>query len=251
MNIEINNLEKQTYKVNKIIEEAKGVVTIQFIPEDENGEILEYKAGQFIRVDLINNHQNLSGKPYSISSTPKDSFISISVKKIGQFSGALHELKVGDSVEICGPFGSMSVADSMKKIVFITGGIGIAPFYSMIKDLYERGDTDKEIHIFYSNKTKEHIAFYEQLEKMEKRWSGLHITYFLTKTSEQNCEKSDNNCVVEYSRINTELLKKYLPQNLTEQNYFLCGTVSFVTDMSKILEVQNIDEKQISAELFY
>ncbi|MFC1721232.1 ferredoxin--NADP reductase [Patescibacteria group bacterium] len=235
-------MEKEIYIVDKIIEEAKDVKTLCFVPE--SGEKMVFTAGQFLRVDLVDNLHNLSNKPYSISSTPKDSFLSISVKKIGAFSGALHALKVGDKVEISGPFGSMATEDTMEKMVFIAGGIGIAPFKAMIKDLYERGETDKEIYLFYSNKTKEDIAFLEQLKKMEEEWSGLRVVYILT----QEKEKMDE--VYEYSRLDAQMLKKYV-HALGAPNYFLCGSVPFVTEISKILETENINEEQISAELFY
>jgi len=236
------SLEKETYIVDKVIEEAKDIVTLCFVPE--NGKKMVFDAGQFLRVDLVDNPNELSNKPYSISSTPKDSFLSISVKKIGEFSGALHELKVGDKVEISGPFGSMATQDTMEKIVFIAGGIGIAPFYSMIKNLHDRGETDKEIYLFYSNKTKEDVAFLEQLKKMSEEWSGLHVVHILTQ------EKDKVDGVGEYNRIDIDLLKKYV-RDFGAQNYFLCGSVPFVTGVSKILEAEKINEEKIFSELFY
>jgi len=236
------DIKKEIYTVNNIIEEAEGIVTICLVPE--NGEMLVFEPGQFVRVDLINNPNNLSSKSYSISSTFKDPFLSISVKKIGPFSGALHDLKVGDKVSLMGPLGSFTVQDFIKKIVFLAGGIGIAPFYSTIKDIYEKGDRDREIYLFYSNKTKKDIAFFEQLQKIEKEWSGLHVIHLLTQ------EDNKVNGVEEYGRINGETIKKYV-SNFNDFNYFVCGAMDFVTETSKIVEDEGVDDGQILAELFY
>ena len=236
------NMEKGTYIVDKIIEEAKDIVTLCFVPE--SGEKMKFSAGQFLRVDLVLGAPNQSNKPYSISSTPKDPFLSISVKKIGPFSSALHELKVGDRVEISGPFGGMATEDSMKKIVFIAAGIGIAPFYSMIKDLHESDKMNKEIYLFYSNKTQMDAAFYEELRKIEEECKNFKLVHILTRVSGESAQAD------EQKRLDVDILKKYV-KNLQEQNYFLCGSVPFVTEISKILETENINEEKIFAELFY
>jgi ferredoxin-NADP reductase len=243
------SLEKEIYIVDKIIKEAKDIVTICFVPE--SGTKMIFHAGQFVRVDFIDSltfanapSRQLSNKPYSISSTPADLFLSISVKKTGLFSNALHELTVGDKVGISGPFGSLPIGDSMKKLVFIAGGIGIAPFYSIIKDLYERGDINREVKLLYSNKTKEDIAFYNQLKKIGESWDSLNIINILTK------EDSEVSGIDEYTRFDKQIFKKYV-SDTEEQNYFICGSVSFVTEVSKIIETENINESQIFAELFY
>jgi len=234
--------KKEVYTVDKVIEEAKNIVTICLVPE--SGIKLKFKSGQFVQVELVDNPNKLPSKSYSISSTENDPFISISVKKTGPFSSVLHGLGVGDKLFIMGPLGSFFVRDSMKKIVFLAGGIGIAPFYSMVKDFYERGDQEKEVYLFYSSKTKEDIAFYTQLKDMKKVWDGLHIIHFLT----QDNKKIDG--VREYQRIDASVLRKYAG-NPDSFYYFVCGSVPFVTEVSKIIESQGVSEKKIFAELFY
>jgi nitric oxide dioxygenase len=235
-------IKKETYIVDTIVQESSDVVTLCFVPE--SGEKLRFETGQFVRVELVENPQKLSGKPYSISSCANDPFVSITVKKTGQFSSALHSLHTGDKVVLFGPMGNFTVRDSMKKLVFLAGGIGVAPFFSMIKNIVEKGDVQKELYLFYSNKTKDSIAFYEKFKEMEQAFPNLHVIFLLTQ------EPGPIDGIHKYGRMNTEILKSYVQQP-HDFDYFVCGSVPFVTDMSKMVEQAGVDEDRIFAELFY
>lgn len=235
-------IKKETYIVQKKVQESADVVTLCFVPRDD--EMMEFETGQFVRVELVDNPQRLSGKPYSISSCASDPFVSITVKKTGPFSTALHQLAEGDLVVLYGPMGNFTLQESMKKLVFLAGGIGVAPFYSMIKEMVEKGDDSREVYLFYSNKTKDSIAFFESFKDMERMWKNLHVVFLIT----QDKEMVDG--VQEYSRITIDMLKKYV-HNIHEFDYFVCGSVPFVSDISRMVEREGVDEDQIFAELFY
>ena len=51
------------------------------------------------------------------------------LKKIGKFSGALHDLKIGEKVEISSP--RVFYPEDGIKILFLAGGIGITPFTAL------------------------------------------------------------------------------------------------------------------------
>lgn len=80
-----------------------------------------------------------------------------------EYKQALFALKVGDTIDINGPFGSfvLDETDTSPRL-FIAGGIGITPFRSMLK--YNQ---DKNLHLpltlLYSVKTKSEGAFIDQL----------------------------------------------------------------------------------------
>ena len=234
-------------KKNKIfilkekIKEANDIITLKFLPY--KGKIFSFCAGQFIIVKLINHKLSDLSRAYTISSSPYENFLSITVKKIGKVSGALHNLKIGDKVELSDPQGFFYPQDNSKDLVFLAGGIGISPFYSIIKD-YLQKKSNKKIHLFYSNKTKNDIAFFKELEKLSSMPNNLKITYFLTR------EKIKNSKIKEFKRISSISLKKYLT-DLNKKHYLICGPIGFVNDIWKELKKIGIKENNIFTEAFY
>jgi len=153
-----NVANRNKFIVTKIIKETPDIVTI-FLSSAGHGST--YKAGQYVAVHL-DNEKSSRGKFYTISSSPKDKSLTISVKKIGEFSSALHDLKVKDAIYLSNPLGWFYPEPRMEKIVFLAAGIGITPFFSILKD-YANKKIEKEIYLYYTNKTFKDIAFYKEL----------------------------------------------------------------------------------------
>lgn len=236
------DVSKKVYILKEVIEEANDIKTFRFIPED--GDLMQFSPGQFVQVELVENKAGLPSRQYSITSTAKDEYVSITVKKIGGFSGALHELAVDEKVYMFGPLGNFSLRENDRDIVLLAGGIGIAPFFSMIKHLYEQNNENREVYLFYSNKEQANGAFRASLAEMEKEWKNLHIINVLTQTDEKVSG------VEEYNRVDVPVIEKYV-KNMNTCEYYVCGSVPFVTGLSKKLEDGGITQEQIFAELFY
>ena len=234
--------EDTVYRLDHVTRESPEVLTLSFVPED--GEMMQFQAGQYIYVDLIEQPKRLPSRPYSISSSPSDAFVSICVKKLGTFSGALHGLTPGSRVALRGPAGNFIPQPSMKKLVFIAGGIGIAPFLSMLKGFVGRHAQDQEVLLFYSNRRREDIAFFVEWQGIAQTLRGVRIVYCLT----QQKEKADG--VEAYRHFDGSMLKQYCSKFGT-QEYFLCGSVPFVTEASHVLEDAGVPYQRIHAELFY
>ena len=230
------------------INEADNVATFKFSPV--KGKIFSFVSGQFVNVYFLDDRCGGQGKPYSISSIPSDNFLNITVKKIGKFSGALHDLKIGEKVEISSPQGYFYPEDGIKDIVFLAGGIGITPFYSIIKDYFNK-KADKNIFLFYSNKTKADTAFSKKLDDLSKKWKELKIIYVFTRESASRrtikISAAENS---ESKRIDVKILKKHL-KNLDKKYYFICGSIGFVRDLWKELKESNVQEDFIRVESFY
>ena len=89
-------MEKLTAKVLRVTRETSDVVTIYFtVP----GVDFQYQAGQYITV-FFEDSSTPAGKAYSLSSAPHESELSITVKKVGEYSGRLHALNAGDTFQI-------------------------------------------------------------------------------------------------------------------------------------------------------
>ncbi len=236
-----NKVQNNVFVLKEKIKEADGVVTLKFLPA--KGKVFRFQAGQFVIVRFLNTRLGAIGKSYSISSLPQDKFLSITVKKAGKFSSALHKLKQGERVKISGPYGNFYPDKSSKKLVLLAGGIGIVPLFAIIKNVYLK-KSPKEITLFYSGRTKKELVFLKELNAFSNRQPNLKPIYFTTR------EKTRKEAVSEHCRINVKIMKKYIG-NLKGNRYLICGPKEFVSDLCKKLKNNGVNEKFIKTESFY
>jgi len=222
------------------VKEVKDIITLKFKPVE--GKVFDFKPGQFSLFSFLDNRVEDKIRAYTISSLPSEKFLSITVRKAGAFSSALHNMKIGEKIEVGQARGVFYPIKSMKNVVFLAAGIGIAPFYSVIKDFYERKSNQK-ITLFYSNRTKKEVVFFKELNRISKNWPNLKIIYLITR------EEIKDKCISECCRIDIEILKKYL-KNLKNNYYFICGPKEFVLDKSKELKNCGVKDGFIRIEVF-
>lgn len=222
--------------------EAEGIVTLKFKPK-RAGKI-SFIPGQYVIV-YLENESGSKGKPYTISSIPDDEFLSVTVKKAGEFSTALHNLMTGESVTIGEPMGRFFPEEKNGELVFLAAGIGVAPFFSIIRNYAKKGLLkDKKIHLFYSNKTKKDIAFFDELNRISDKNKNQRIFYYLTR------QKIKDSRIKEFKRIDAESIKDKLDY-LENKDYFICGSMGFVSDIRKIILDEGIEKQNIHVESFY
>lgn len=112
----------QTYKVTGITKLTPTVKTIEFEHE------FDFIPGQFVMVWI----PGVDEIPISLSGPNQ-----ITVKKVGEATGALHKLKKNDYIGIRGPYGN-GFAIEGHRVLLVGGGVGIAP----IKALAQYGEKD-------------------------------------------------------------------------------------------------------------
>ncbi len=229
--------------LKKKTKETVDVITLKFFPLKQKG-LFSFQPGQYVVARFLNNFLNTPGKAYTITSLPGEKFIAITVKRLGKFSNALCDLRIGDRVKIIGPYGHFFPRDKIKKIVFLAGGIGVTPFFNIIKSFSKEKKTGKKTILFYSNKTKNDIVFFKELNKLNKKLNNLKIVYILTR------EKSTHPLIKEFRRIDVKMLKKYL-KRMGDYYYFICGSAEMVDHLWKELKITGIKESHIITETFY
>ncbi len=92
--------------------------------------------------------------PFTISSPWKDQGkIFFLIKGLGDYTKDLqNKLKVGDYVEVEGPYGQFNFISEKERQIWVAGGIGVAPFVARLKALAMAADKkEKEIDFFYTS----------------------------------------------------------------------------------------------------
>ncbi len=123
------------------------------------------RAGQFFMVSVMGAGE----VPISVASAPGEP-LSLCIRKVGKVTSAIHELKEGDPVGIRGPYGNCFPAEKARgrDVIFVAGGIGIAPLRPLIREVTSNGKRFGKIFILYGAKTPAEVIFKDELEEWAK-----------------------------------------------------------------------------------
>jgi glycine betaine catabolism B len=166
----------------------------------------------------------------------------------------LSTLEEDAKVKVRGPEGQFVLhQDYSKPAVFLSGGIGVTPFRSMIKYA-----TDKRlptrITMFDSNRDRSNILFKEEFDD----WAGINKNLKLIYTineddqKEQSISSTENDWKGEYGRINKAMILKYLDTNVLNNSiFYICGPPGMLKAMQALLQEElNIPKDRIKIEEF-
>ncbi|MBM7824295.1 putative ferric reductase [Arcanobacterium pluranimalium] len=119
--------------VEKVIRESDDVVSI--VVRGSQLRKLKVAPGQFFNWRFDAPGLAYESHPYSVSGTPVNDRMRISVKNLGNASGALATIKPGTRAYIEGPYGASTDAHALgtNRTVLIAGGIGISPIISLAR----------------------------------------------------------------------------------------------------------------------
>ena len=108
----------------------------------------------------------------SIASSPLiKEYKQFSIMRVGRVSTAFHELEVGDVIGIRGPYGNSFPIDDWrgKNLVFIGGGVGLAPIWPVITTAVAQRADFKNITVFYGARISQRPHVQGGLDRMRRR----------------------------------------------------------------------------------
>lgn len=94
----------------------------------------------------------------------------------GLVSSWLFGLKPGDSVELAGPYGHFGAQDTEREMVFIGGGVGMAPLRAIIFDQLERIGTNRRISFWYGARSRAELFYAEEFDDLARRFPNFTWT---------------------------------------------------------------------------
>ncbi len=169
-------VRRYTYVVQSVKQLDPTITDIVMIPE---GERMHFIPGQFIFLSFIDGGIESEVHPFSISSSPIEPALRITVKALGDYTKTIHNLQVGAVAKIEGPFGSFTYLNGQNQHqIWLAGGIGITPFLNMARNLSVNTHTDHVIDFYYSTKTKQEMIFLNELYSISRVYPGLRIMPF-------------------------------------------------------------------------
>jgi len=141
-------------KVTHIMTESSDVKTFQVKPETS----INHMPGQCAMLSLLGTGEAL----FSITSPPGRDYLEFSIKRVGKLTEALHQLEIGDEIGIRGPYGNGFPVEDLKgkNLLFIGGGIGLAPLRSLVQyTLDHRDQYPDQFRLVYGARSVDDLLF--------------------------------------------------------------------------------------------
>jgi len=156
--------------IDKKLLTPESVSVVLDIPESIKKEY-DFKPGQFVIVQKDINGQNLK-RYYSIYNSSGEGVIKLGIKlkdKDGFADYVMHHLQAGDFLQVSEPMDDVpfDLSDRPQKILAITIGSGITPFYSYIQYMLHKQPHNKLV-LIYGNESPGKTMFYKELQNLEK-----------------------------------------------------------------------------------
>lgn len=173
-------------KIAKVSEIAEETLEITFVFDDKN---FSFIAGQYVWVELLKlDFPDTRGfrRAFSIVSDPaiKGKITIIFRKSESGYKKTLLSLPIGSEVRIFGPYGSIILpSDVNTPAVFIAGGSGVAPFFSMISNEINQ-KTGRRLELFCFNDNQNRTPYLEELKKLSQDNPIFKLHLFFGKIEE-------------------------------------------------------------------
>jgi glycine betaine catabolism B len=214
---------------------------------NNNNNYLNYDAGQYAVFDL-GTKEDPAGpiRFFNMASSPtEENFILIStIIRDTPFKKKLDRLDVGNSVKLTAPLGQFVLhEDHSRPAVFLSEGIGVVPFRSMIKYA-----TDKElpmkITLFDASRNQDNILYKEEFDKCANSNKNLKIIYTL--------DIPDSDWKGERGHITQTMVSKYLSSTEMDNSiFYISGPPRMINTVKKLLQINlSIPKERIKIEEF-
>jgi sulfhydrogenase subunit gamma (sulfur reductase) len=194
-----------------------------------------FRAGQYIMLSFPETPD--VKKAFSVVAyDKKKSEAFIIVKKNGEFTSKLFLSADGQEFNVYGPYGRFTLPDEKegKNLVFIAGGIGITPLYSMLNyTLSQDLGPSHRIYLYYSAKSKEKAPLLRELNNINDE--RIKVDFRLTEDGDK--------------RFTCEEIKENVP-DFGESIFYICGPTQMIDGFRNGLMKMNIDGEMIKSEEF-
>jgi ferredoxin-NADP reductase len=208
----------------------------------------EFIPGQTMDITLNNPPEtDAEGntRTFSIASAPADSGLMITTRlRDTAFKRVLRSVVLPAEVKVDGPHGSFTLhKNPAKPAVFLAGGIGITPFFSIVQNA-ARTQLPHQLYLFNSNHRPEDTPFLTTLRELAERNPNFHFIPTMTAMERSKMAWRDERGV-----IDREMLSRHLP-SLQGPIYYIAGPPGMVTGMRQMLTKAGADEDDIRTEEF-
>jgi predicted ferric reductase len=231
---------RRPYRIAEVRKERGDTSTLVMQPDGHAG--FRFSPGQFGWLTLWGSPFKITAHPFSFSSSAAaaDGRVEMTIRNLGDFTSAIHEVPVGQRVYLDGPYGAFTIGNPADMHVLIAGGIGVTPMMSMIRTLADQGDK-RPVVLLYGAQDWDSITFREELEALKARLT-LTIVYVLARPP--------TGWTGEQGFINAQMFKRHLPPPYADHEYFICGPNVMMDAIEKALGEMDVPMSKYHSERY-
>jgi predicted ferric reductase len=216
-------------RVAEVRREGPGVVSV--ILTGRRLDKLPVSGGQFLSWRFLTPEMWWQAHPYSLSALPQPPYLRITVKAVGDHSGALASLRPGTRVAIEGPYGAFTqYAQRQPRALLIAGGIGVTAMRSLLEDLPR---PSAPVVIVRASRESDLVLRSEISELVRHHRGELHEVIGSR----------------ERVGIDEQSLAMVVP-DIQDRDVFICGPEGFVSEVVETVRYLGVSEDSIHHEAF-
>ncbi len=169
-----DTLIPQVGVITDIREETPDVKTFR-VNAPGGGKLFEHMPGQCAMVCA----PGVSEAMFSITSSPTNKeYQEFSIKRCGELTDCLHTMQVGDEITVRGPYGNHFPVETElkgKNLLFVAGGIGLAPLRSVINYCLDNRENYGTIDILYGSRSADDLVRREEMEQVWAKAPNVNV----------------------------------------------------------------------------
>lgn len=187
-------------------------------------ETIDFVAGQYVQLESEEyKGRDAVMRAYSISSPPSDkAHIELIIRKVPNgimTTWIFDHLQEGQGIHLSGPYGEFCRTETDAPMIFVAGGSGMAPIWSMIQDMIEKG-IERPTTYFFGALTQKDLFYVDELKRLEEKHPWFTFVPALSN------EPEDSDWTGERGLI-TDVVAKYYPDVSAHEGY-LCGSPGMI-----------------------
>ena len=217
-------------------ETGENVVVLTFEPADET-PMTESKGGQYISIVVPARDGLRQARQYTLLPSEKNQRrIGVKLDPNGEMTSILHELNIGDVVEISNPYGDLTLegfGNPEAPLYLFSAGIGTTPMLSFLSELIEKG-SQRPVTVVHADRSLDTWPLREELTELVNKLPNARLISFIEG------EGGDFAGRVDVSKLDVP----------SDANVYLCGPLPFMQGVRSALVEAGVPGKNINYEIF-
>lgn len=203
--------------------------------------------------DMVSHSAEPVSRAYSIANRPQDQGRIVLLIRLalppptvqdappGVVSSWLFGLKEGDTVEVAGPYGDFAAQETAREMVFIGGGVGMAPLRAIIFDELQTKGTGRKISFWYGARSGVDLFYSQEFDALQQS----HANFSWVPALSEPAPGDDWTGATGF--VHDVVLSRYLAEHPAPEDceYYLCGPPLMIRAVLAMLDEVGVDPDTI------